>query len=736
MAVPQYRDEVLITLTSLDAPTSFSFPDRRFFLTREKPVMDIGRTSKRNSSFEAAKNNAWFDSPVMSRDHAQLKLDVEKQKVYIKDIGSLHGTFKNEQRLTQQVPSSLGTGDIIRFGISIDRGSERYPPCTMEARFKFGTALPEDRPKVFRVPDDSDVEDSSSDDDESIRNSAEIVRNANVRPAVPSSTSPSPVIEVIPIDQYPISNVRGDDDYITNALPPVASASKPVQEVTYVDLSSPSPEDVPEYNGFSPISPEAGWMMGAEDDDDINLSESTDMDTDSSQEADSPSPSPRSSPSPNTNNVLHDYDTQDALEMEEDDFEEHDEFEDGDYESESQEQPVGRESEDSAEQFTPSELPDEIEEVVPSLIVNVREETQPTTMEVSTSENGINPLGGVSYVLDTQLPPIEQPDVALPWVQPYYTQPLRLPSISEAMPAYSSQIASPTSGAELLGAKTGKYEFFAARAENKLHALPCGMATGGQSIPVIHRASSEHTASPNTIPQRSSVVAPTTPKQSTKSVAEARSPQTDPPRRLAPSEWTASGVQFLNSPLEDTLETRERLQDDEAPVLDDTSAYQFELSKRAVSTSTTEVHMLDTPMTSMADAQAQNRSGKRTHMEISDILESSDEIRDQPTPADRPSKRKADDISELMPEDRACNIEDTIHVAPKRIARFRAHKPFRRLLKKTQHAPVATMAAPTVSEASVPRPAKRLRRVAEVVGFAALGGVAVMSALIATAPAL
>lgn len=60
--------------------------------------------------------------------------------MYIKDIGSLHGTFKNEQRLSKNVPSSVGTGDIIRFGISIDRGADRYPPCTMEARVKFGTA--------------------------------------------------------------------------------------------------------------------------------------------------------------------------------------------------------------------------------------------------------------------------------------------------------------------------------------------------------------------------------------------------------------------------------------------------------------------------------------------------------------------------------------------------------------------------------------------------------------------
>lgn len=69
----------LITLTSVDPPSSLIFPDRRLFLTKEKPSMDIGRTSKRNASFEAAKNNAWFDSAVMSREHARLKVDTDKQ---------------------------------------------------------------------------------------------------------------------------------------------------------------------------------------------------------------------------------------------------------------------------------------------------------------------------------------------------------------------------------------------------------------------------------------------------------------------------------------------------------------------------------------------------------------------------------------------------------------------------------------------------------------------------------
>lgn len=70
---------VLISLSSVNPPPNFSFPERRIFLSKKRTSIEIGRTSKRNASFEAAKCNAWFDSPVMSRKHALITFDGEKQ---------------------------------------------------------------------------------------------------------------------------------------------------------------------------------------------------------------------------------------------------------------------------------------------------------------------------------------------------------------------------------------------------------------------------------------------------------------------------------------------------------------------------------------------------------------------------------------------------------------------------------------------------------------------------------
>lgn len=70
---------VLLTLSAVDPLTVPQFPNRRVSLSTSTPFITIGRTSKRNLSYEATENNAWIDSAVMSRDHAQVRLDTQTQ---------------------------------------------------------------------------------------------------------------------------------------------------------------------------------------------------------------------------------------------------------------------------------------------------------------------------------------------------------------------------------------------------------------------------------------------------------------------------------------------------------------------------------------------------------------------------------------------------------------------------------------------------------------------------------
>ncbi|KAG6003808.1 hypothetical protein E4U21_001662 [Claviceps maximensis] len=49
-----------------------SFLDRHVLLTKHNNKLDIGRSTKRDSRLAAKHYNGWFDSPVMSRNHARL----------------------------------------------------------------------------------------------------------------------------------------------------------------------------------------------------------------------------------------------------------------------------------------------------------------------------------------------------------------------------------------------------------------------------------------------------------------------------------------------------------------------------------------------------------------------------------------------------------------------------------------------------------------------------------------
>jgi hypothetical protein len=62
---------VIITLTA----SAGDFVTRNLTLTPDSDIIPIGRASKSvNKNILGAVDNAWFDSPVMSREHAKMSL--------------------------------------------------------------------------------------------------------------------------------------------------------------------------------------------------------------------------------------------------------------------------------------------------------------------------------------------------------------------------------------------------------------------------------------------------------------------------------------------------------------------------------------------------------------------------------------------------------------------------------------------------------------------------------------
>lgn len=61
-------------------PGSIDYPERRIVLTESEPTAILGRSSNRPAlQLQPAITNGWYNSPVMSRHHAQLEADFDTE---------------------------------------------------------------------------------------------------------------------------------------------------------------------------------------------------------------------------------------------------------------------------------------------------------------------------------------------------------------------------------------------------------------------------------------------------------------------------------------------------------------------------------------------------------------------------------------------------------------------------------------------------------------------------------
>ncbi|EAU82236.2 hypothetical protein CC1G_12024 [Coprinopsis cinerea okayama7 len=99
-------------------PLNDSFIPKHIALQHGQHVK-IGRQT--NAKTAPGERNGYFDSKVLSRQHAEVW--EENGKIFIKDVKSSNGTFINGERLSSEAvesdPYELKSDDIVEFGIDI-----------------------------------------------------------------------------------------------------------------------------------------------------------------------------------------------------------------------------------------------------------------------------------------------------------------------------------------------------------------------------------------------------------------------------------------------------------------------------------------------------------------------------------------------------------------------------------------------------------------------------------------
>ncbi|KAJ5210572.1 hypothetical protein N7491_010379 [Penicillium cf. griseofulvum] len=202
---------VTVTLVPLFKDTH---PLRTLSITDNDITVAIGRASKRETRKRSpATENAWFESRVMSRDHAFLNIPPDQNMVFIADCGSTHGTFVNDTKLVTDVDTPLSSGDVIRFGVDVDRGQEIFEAIEVRCKIEWvkpqcvvipddGVAIkldPSPSTNSFSVPeDDSDIEPDLPSDDSSKESVAQSCETTVLQSADTSLVSP-------------VSSVQGDE---------------------------------------------------------------------------------------------------------------------------------------------------------------------------------------------------------------------------------------------------------------------------------------------------------------------------------------------------------------------------------------------------------------------------------------------------------------------------------------------------------------------------------------------
>ncbi|KAG8534284.1 uncharacterized protein KY384_001128 [Bacidia gigantensis] len=101
-------------------PLTGTFERKRIQIPYFPDVQKIGRQT--NAKTQPASNNGYFDSKVLSRQHAEVWAE-KSGKVLIRDVKSSNGTFVNGTRLSQEnkesEPHELREGDMLELGIDI-----------------------------------------------------------------------------------------------------------------------------------------------------------------------------------------------------------------------------------------------------------------------------------------------------------------------------------------------------------------------------------------------------------------------------------------------------------------------------------------------------------------------------------------------------------------------------------------------------------------------------------------
>lgn len=110
-------NEYYVILTSLND----TFEEKRLHVPYFPDVVKLGRPLAARTKPEVT--NGFFDSRVLSRNHAAMFFDAALDRIMIKDLGSSNGTYVNDVKIGDE-PVPIDVGDTIHLGFYFQMESQ------------------------------------------------------------------------------------------------------------------------------------------------------------------------------------------------------------------------------------------------------------------------------------------------------------------------------------------------------------------------------------------------------------------------------------------------------------------------------------------------------------------------------------------------------------------------------------------------------------------------------------
>ncbi|KAL1912994.1 hypothetical protein Sste5344_001081 [Sporothrix stenoceras] len=158
-------ESILVILEPTNTSAGSEDLTREIRFTSDNHTVKVGRASKTVSKgLVPDTTNAYFDSPVVSRTHAEISANFVDGSITVTDMGSLHGTSINEKPLEMNLPSILEQDDIVSFGIHVSRGLDVFYPTSCAVGLVRTPVKPTERSRSYCAPDSDDGLSDGADD--------------------------------------------------------------------------------------------------------------------------------------------------------------------------------------------------------------------------------------------------------------------------------------------------------------------------------------------------------------------------------------------------------------------------------------------------------------------------------------------------------------------------------------------------------------------------------------------